>query len=172
MASRENDQEATSTTAAVKEKGQQLANEAQQQVQQKTEEVRVQAADRLREQVERQSTSAGEQAHSLGKALRQSSEQLRAEGKGAPATVVGQAADRAESLGRYLRESTADQIIHDVESFARRRPWLTGAAGVLAGFMASRFVKASSQRRYQTSGYRGYETSPSHRRELVAGGAR
>jgi hypothetical protein len=57
-------------------------------------------------------------------------------------------ARRADDLGSYLKSADADRILGDVEDFARRRPWLTAAAGALAGLAASRFLKASSSRRY------------------------
>jgi ElaB/YqjD/DUF883 family membrane-anchored ribosome-binding protein len=172
MASQDWEQESGGPTTAVKDKGRELVTDAQQQVQEKAAEVRSEAATRLREQVNRQSTTAGDQLHALGKALRRSSGELRSEGKGAPATVVEQAGQRAETLGGYLRDADADRILHDVESFARQRPWLTGAAGVLAGFLASRFVKASSQRRYETFAYSEYPARRGVGRELVAGDVR
>jgi hypothetical protein len=176
MASRESDQE-SSTTTAVKDKGQQLASEAQQQVQEKAVELRKEADVRLREQVDRQSTAAGDQIHAVGQALRRSSEQLRNEGKETPAKLVEEAASRTESLGRYLLDADSNRIIGDIETFARRRPWMTGAAGVLAGFLASRFIKASSDRRYQTSRYETSRylapgVSPNYERELSSGGTR
>ena len=58
---------------------------------------------------------------------------------------------RADDLGEYLQSSHADKILAALESFARRRPWLTAGAGVLGGFVASRFVKASSDRRSRSS---------------------
>lgn len=177
MASEEWEQQSGGAPAAVKEKGQQLVSEAQQQVQEKAGEAKDQASARLREQVERRSTIAGEQIGAVGSALRKSSEQLRAEGKDAPATAVEQAAKRAESLGSYFRDSNADQIIRDVEAFARRRPWLVGTAGMIAGFAASRFLKASSQQRYETSayepmGYGGYVPSRGTSGELTSGAVR
>ena len=74
------------------------------------------------------------------------------EGKEAPARAVQQAAQKIEDLGGYLRSADADRILGDVERFARRRPWLTATTGVVAGFLASRFVKASSERRYESNG--------------------
>ena len=137
-----------STVADVREKGAELVSEAQEQVGAKAEEMRGEAAFQLREQVEQRSTHAGEQVRSLGSALRPGVEQLRSEGKAATADVVDKVARRADDLGGYLESANADQILGDIESFARRRPWLTAGAAALAGFVASRFVKASSQRRY------------------------
>jgi hypothetical protein len=74
---------------------------------------------------------------------------LREQGKDRPANLAEQAADRAERLGGYLKESDADRILGDVEDFGRRQPWAVIAGGVAIGLVASRFLKASSIDRYE-----------------------
>jgi len=163
-------QERSAPTGAVEgtqEKGKELVSQAQQQVQEKTQELRSGAEARFREEVDERSTRAGEQVEAVGQALKRTSEQLRSEGKETPAHAIEQAAQKVEDLGSYLRSADADRILDDVESFARRRPWLTAASGAVAGFLASRFVKASSHRRYESKG--GAESA--RMRELHAGGS-
>jgi ElaB/YqjD/DUF883 family membrane-anchored ribosome-binding protein len=150
------------TLEATQEKGKELASQAGQQVQEKTHELRSEANVRLREQVDQRSTEAGEQVQSLAKALRQTSSQLRSEGKGTPARALEQVSEKAEDLGSYLRSTDADRIFGDLERFARRRPWMAAAAGATAGFIASRFLKASSERRYESNGNYRY-SSPERR---------
>ena len=172
-------QERDALTGAVeqtKEKGKELASQAQQQAHEKTSELRSQAETRFREQVDVRSTQAGEQLSAVGQALRQSSERLRTEGKGTPAQAMEQAATKMDDLGSYLSSANADRILHDVESFARRRPWLTAAAGAAVGLVASRFLKASSERRYEGSQgypqherYPEYESTHGDRRTVTAG---
>ena len=146
---------ASGTVEQAQEKGKELATQAKEQVQEKTHELRGQAEMRFREQLDERSTQAGEQVEAIAHAFRRGSEQLRTEGKGTPAKAVDQAAEKVEELGSYLRQADADRILHDVESFARRRPWLTAAAGAAVGFVASRLVKASSERRYDSNGHGG-----------------
>ena len=124
---------------------QEKAQPAMGQAREKAEEVRAQAGSRLREQVDNRSTQAGEQVQSLADAVRSSGEQLRSQGQERPAKVVEQAAERAERLGAYLRESDADRILGDLEDFARRQPWLVAVVGAGVGFFAARFLKASSR---------------------------
>ena len=62
--------------------------------------------------------------------------------------MTGQAADRIERLGTYLEQKSGDELMRDVESFARRRPWMLAGVGMLAGVAAARFMKASSEQRY------------------------
>jgi len=109
------------------------------------------ARGRMREQVDRRSTEIGERVGSTAGDARSVAEQLRSQGKEAPAKYVDQAADRAERLGGYLQESDADRILNDVEDFARRNPWAMAAAGLALGFAASRMLKASSGERYRSA---------------------
>jgi hypothetical protein len=71
---------------------------------------------------------------------------LEHEGQSGGAKAVRGAADQAERVAAYLRESDSDRMLGDVEDFARRRPWLTGAIGLAVGFVAARFVKATADR--------------------------
>ena len=125
-----------------------LASRARDELGHRAHELGSDAQVKVREQLDRRSTEAGEQALSVGSALRQSSTHLREEGKDASAALVEGASRRAEDVGRYLRAADADRILEDAERVARRNPWLTALAGAAAGFAASRFLKASSGRRY------------------------
>jgi hypothetical protein len=109
----------------------------------------------MREQVDQRSTQAGEQVSATAQALRTTSRQLREEGQDAQAQAAEKAAHHAERLGGYLSESNADRILGDLEDFGRRQPLAVIGLGVAAGFVASRFLKASSRERYQ--GYQGYQ---------------
>jgi hypothetical protein len=115
-----------------------------------------QARSRLRDQVDQRSTQAGDQIHSTAQDVRNVAEQLRNQGKDGPARVAEQVADRAESFGTYLRDADGERLLRDVEDFARRQPMLVAAAGLALGFAASRFLKASSSRRYESSDGDGY----------------
>jgi hypothetical protein len=150
----------TQAKQKVKEATQQLqekAGEATQQVGERAKEARGQAGAQLRKQVDTRATQAGEQVTSIAEALRRTGDQLRGEGKEGPAKLGDQAAERMERLGGYLRHSDADRILGDVESVARRQPWAFATGALLLGFVASRFLKASSSRRYQTVGGGGAE---------------
>jgi ElaB/YqjD/DUF883 family membrane-anchored ribosome-binding protein len=130
---------------------QETAREMGSQVGAMTQDAREQARGRAREEVDRRSTQAGEQVSSTADALRRTGSQLRDEGKDTPARVADQVAERAERLGGYLQEANADRILRDIEDFGRSRPWALAAAGATLGFLASRFLKASSARRYESA---------------------
>jgi hypothetical protein len=81
--------------------------------------------------------------------LRQTSGHLRSEGKDNVAKLVDRAADGGERLGTYLTQADGEQILRDVEDLARKQPWLFVGGSAVVGFLASRFMKASSSSRYQ-----------------------
>ena len=113
-----------------------------------------QVRGRLSDQVDQRSTQAGERVAGTASDVRSIAEELRNQGKDAPANLAEQVANQADRVGDYLKGASGDRILRDVEDFARRQPMLVAAAGLALGFAASRFLKASSSRRYQ-SGYQG-----------------
>ena len=121
---------------------------AQSAVQEKASQVREEGSQRLRDQLQERSSRAGSQARSLAEALRHSGSELRGQGNTSAAQLTSQAADRMERVGRYLEQKDGDELMNDLDSFARRRPWLLAGFGLLAGVAAARFVKASSENRY------------------------
>jgi hypothetical protein len=114
-----------------------------------------QARGRLSDQVDQRSTQAGERIAGTASDVRSIADELRNQGKDAPATIAEQVANQADRVGDYLKGASGDRILRDVEDFARRQPMLVAAAGLALGFAASRFMKASSSRRYE-SGYQSY----------------
>ena len=133
------------------ETAQDKAKEVASQAQDKAREAAGEARGRVREQVDQRSTQLGDQVGSSVSDARSVAEQLRNQGKETPARYVDQAADRAERLGGYLRESDGDRLLNDVEDFARRNTWAVALGGLALGFAASRLLKASSSDRYRDS---------------------
>jgi hypothetical protein len=107
--------------------------------------------ERLKEQVDQRSTQAGQQVNTVADDVRTVAGELRNQGKDTPARYAEQAAERVQGVGQWLERSDGDQLLRDVEGFARRNPWAMAAGGVVLGLAASRFLKASSTERYRTS---------------------
>src|SRR3954454_13163282 len=124
-----------------------LAGQASEKAQEKATELREQGSERLRDQLDRRSNETGAQVRSLGQALRRSGSELGTDGNARTAQLTEQAADRIERVGTYLEQKSGDELMRDVEAFARRRPWMLAGIGMLTGIAAARFVKASSDRR-------------------------
>ncbi len=163
MATQTSGSNPSGAAAEVKDKGEELVSAAQQQITSKANELGGDAMFQIREQLDQRSTQAGEQLQSIGKTLQSGANQLRSEGNDVPARIVQEVARRADDVGDYLQSAEADRILGDIEGFARRRPWLTAGVGALAGLLASRFVKASGNRRYEGARSNGSGYSPSMR---------
>ena len=136
--------------AQAKEQAQEKGQQAKEAAQEKAQEAAGQAKGRVLEQLEQRSTQAGDQVSSTAGDMRSIGEELRNQGKEGPAKLAEQAADRAERVGGYLKQSDADRILRDAEDLARKQPWAVAVGGLALGFAASRFLKASSSRRYQS----------------------
>ena len=137
------------------------SSSATEQAKEKAQRARSRPSASVRDQVDQRSTRpASGRLHGAATSAA-SAEELRKQGKDQPAKLAEQAAQRAESLGDYLKRTDGDTILRDVEDFGRQRPWAVIAGGLALGFAASRFLKASSSRRY--------ESSPSTTRGLTAG---
>jgi hypothetical protein len=119
--------------------------------------------ERLKEQVDERSTQAGQQVSTVADDVRTVAGELRNQGKDRPAQYAEQAAERVQSVGQWLERSDGDQILRDVEGFARRNPWAVAAGGLALGLAASRFLKASSGERYRASLSNGIGTTSSDR---------
>jgi ElaB/YqjD/DUF883 family membrane-anchored ribosome-binding protein len=133
--------------------------------QEKAADLREKGTARVRDQFDQRSTQAGSEMRSLADALRRSGQELSGEGNSNTSQLTTQAADRIERAGSYLEQKRGDELMRDVETFARRRPWMLAGIGLLAGVVAARFVKASSEQRYgdhrQTGGWpTGLQGSP------------
>jgi hypothetical protein len=145
---------ATDAAGAAKDKAQAAAGQAQEKAQQAAG----QAQDKLREQIDQRSTQAAEQINTQASDLRSVSDALRKEGKDGPADAADRLAGYAEKVGGYLHEKDSHALLADAEDFGRQRPWAAVAGGLALGLAASRFLKASSGRRYQS---RTSSSSPS-----------
>jgi hypothetical protein len=170
------DEPAGSTTDQVKDQVRDKAEVAQD----KARGAFGQARGRLSDQVDQRSTQAGERIAGTASDVRSIAEELRSQGKDAPANLAEQVAGQADRVGDYLKGASGDRILQDVEDFARRQPMLVAAGALALGFAASRFLKASSGRRYE-AGYRRdghgsydrtYATSPYDTRTASGAGAR
>ena len=145
-------------------KAQDKAQEAASQAQEKAQQAAGQARSRVRDEVDTRSTQAGEQAGTVAQDVRSVGEHLRSQGKDKPAEYADKAAERVADLSDYLKRSDGDAILRDVERFGRERPWAVIAGGVALGIAASRFLKASSSRRYQES--EGRRNLPARRQDV------
>jgi ElaB/YqjD/DUF883 family membrane-anchored ribosome-binding protein len=142
-------------------------------VQDKAVELKDQGRGKLRETLDRRTSDVGEQAQQAAQVLRQSSTQLASGTQGSSQPVIHlteMAADQVERFGGYLERASGEELLRDAEDFARRRPWMVAGIGLVAGLAASRFLKASSERRYRTVEASGSAHKYSYSTQSPAGG--
>jgi hypothetical protein len=142
---------AASTTDQVKDRVENQVRDKTQVAQDKARGALGQTRGRLSDQVDQRSTQAGERVAGTASDVRSIAEELRSQGKDAPANLAEQVANQADRVGDYLKDASGDRILRDVEDFARRQPMLVAAGALALGFAASRFLKASSGRRFESS---------------------
>jgi hypothetical protein len=124
--------------------------------------------DQAHDVVDQLKDTATEQAHTLfdaqkGRvvdgsnaittALRQTATSLRQQDQAALAGYVEQATSKVEEIARNLEQKDLDTLLWDVRSFARRSPALFFGATFAVGFLASRFLKSSSERHAVRMGF-------------------
>nr|WP_295838402.1 hypothetical protein [uncultured Azospirillum sp.] len=105
------------------------------------------AQGRIRSLLEQQTGRAADQLGGVANALHKAAEQLNEENGGVVADYAEQAASRVERVADMLRDANVDDIVGEVEGFARRQPEVFIGAAFAVGFLAARFIKSSGERR-------------------------
>jgi hypothetical protein len=150
----------SSSAADAGSRAQDKAQQAAGQAQEKAQQAAGQAQDKVREQLDQRSTQLAEHVHKQASDLRSVSAALRDQGKDRPAQLADRLALYAEQTGRYLHQKDADAMLADAEDFGRRKPAILAAGAVALGFAGSRFLKASSRKRYSARDAQERLTSP------------
>ena len=126
--------------------------------------------DRVRETATTQLTSqksrATDSLGNLARAVRETSEPLRNNQQDALAGLVERAADGIERFSGQLRDRDLNELVDDVQQYARRQPALFIGAAFAVGVMAARFLKSSSP-----AASRPYDASRTERTYAYGGGS-
>ncbi len=107
------------------------------------------AQGRIRSLLEQQTDRAADRLDGVAGVLHKAADQLKTENNGTVAHFAEQAADRMDRVADRLRQSSLDDLVGEVEGFARRQPELFIGGAFALGFLAARFVKSSGERRQQ-----------------------
>jgi hypothetical protein len=128
------------------------AEDAKEAAKEKGQEVRTQASDRLRQEVDQRSTQAGEQVQTFAQTMRRTASELRAQGQQGQSGLLDQVATRAEQLGGYLTQADPDQLLEQVKTsgtraldFVRQQPLVVAVGGLGVGILGSRLLRRSGQ---------------------------
>ena len=126
------------------------------------------AAETIESRFDSTKSRAAETLSGVAAAFKTSSDSLRGQNEGA-SRAIERAAEGVERFASYLSEANVDDVVESVHEFARRQPAAFIGGAFALGFLASRFIKATSDdgaRRRISSGYetnypadRGYASS-------------
>jgi len=131
------------------DQAQDKAGEVADQAQQKVGEVVDQAKQTVTSQVSSRKDQAAESLRTVADAIRHTGDDLRSRDQAGVAQYASMAADRVEDFSQFISERDVNQIVSDVERYARRNKGLFLGGAFALGLVAARFLKSSSQPDYQ-----------------------
>ncbi len=129
------------------------------------QQVKERAGERIESRIADSKSRAAETLSGVASSLLSSSQQLRDRNQSGASRAVERAAEGVDRFAHYLQDTNVDDVVDQVYEFARRQPAAFIGGAFALGFIASRFLKASSpeggrHRLSAVSDYsRGYETS-------------
>jgi hypothetical protein len=142
------------------QKASQLADQAQAKAGEAVEQARHQATSRLTVQKRQMADTMG----TVASAVRRTGEQLREQEQGMVADYAQTAAERLDRFSSYLRDADVDEMLFEVENFARRQPAIFLGGALLLGFVGARLLRASNgPRRTSADYYRRLAGPPDYR---------
>jgi len=133
------------------------ASDAMDQAKEKVSQAAGQAQQKAKSQLTDRKDQVADGMDSIAYALRQTSQQLEGQDASMVGNYVTKAADTISNISHQVREKDVDQLLHEVEGFARREPAIALGSAFAIGVIAARFLKSSNQRRFSnTSEQSGY----------------
>ncbi len=124
------------------QKAGQVADQAKEQAGQVVDQAKQQATSQLSSQKDRAVDSLG----TVADALRQSGKHLRENEQQGFAQYADKAAERVEQFSEQLRGKDVQEIVRDVERYARQQPALVLGGAFVLGLLGARFLKSTAQR--------------------------
>ena len=150
-------QQAQHVVSDVKEHAQQIASE----VTAAASDAAGQAKRQSVQMLEKQKRQAAEHLAGFQHAIESASNRLREEENANLAEYADAAAAKLRQLRTYLDNRDLQDLMHDAEDFARKRPEVVFGGLAIAGLAVARFLKASSRSR-RMAAYNDYG-SPDYR---------
>jgi galactokinase/mevalonate kinase-like predicted kinase len=101
--------------------------------------------ERATTQLSSQKVRATDELDNIAKAVRQTTQQLRADNHSGVAEYIDKAAEQLERFSHRLRDKDINEILEDARQLARRRPAMFIGGGFALGLLAARFIKSSQR---------------------------
>lgn len=123
-------------------------NKAKETTKEKAKEAYSQVAEKATTQIEEQKTNLAHGLTSIADSVRQFSGNLREADEETPIAAFtakyGETlAQQVEGVSSYLEEKDLNEMVRDVESYARRNPAIFIGAALATGFLLARFLRSS-----------------------------
>ena len=106
--------------------------------------VKERAGERIESRITDTKTRAAETLSGVASTLLSSSQQLREQNQEGASRAIERAAEGVERFANYLQGTNVDDVVESVHEFARRQPAAFIGGAFALGFIASRFIKATS----------------------------
>lgn len=140
------------TQGSVVEAASNAAGQVTGSVREQASRVAGQATEQAKSMLNQQKDLAAGHVEGMAQALHKTVDELRRSNIGPLAEYAERAVGSIDSFASNLRERSIDDLIGDIEDFARRQPTLFVAGSIFAGFAFARFLKSSSRRRSMARG--------------------
>jgi ElaB/YqjD/DUF883 family membrane-anchored ribosome-binding protein len=79
-------------------------------------------------------------------ALRETGEQLKLKNHPRGGEYAATTAEKVDDFTNYLQSKDIGELVDEVQSFVRQRPWFSIASAFMLGMGVARFIKASNRR--------------------------
>ncbi|PLS78528.1 MAG: hypothetical protein CYG59_18040 [Chloroflexi bacterium] len=149
-ATREPLQQAVNQT---QEKVGQVVDQAQETMGQAVDQAKQTATSRLTAQKDR----ATDSLVLVAQALRQTGQELRGQDQGMISEYIDTAAQQVERFYRFLHGRDVNDLVGEVERFARRQPSLFLGSTFALGLLGARFLKSSGQSASATTAHQTFQ---------------
>jgi hypothetical protein len=105
------------------------------------------ARARARSAFQHQQERAADAADGVASVLHQAAQKFSEGNQGMVADYTNNAANRIDDFAQNLRQRQLDELVGDIEDYARRQPEIFIGGAFALGFVAARFVKSARARR-------------------------
>ncbi len=135
---------AKSQTGNVNKDAQKVATETIDQAKEAVSQVADQAQSKVKSRLGEGKDRVADNIDHVVTALRQSSEKIQGQDNDMIGRYVGTAANKLNDISNYVRHNDVDQIVREVEGFARREPAIALGGAFAVGLILARFLKSST----------------------------
>jgi hypothetical protein len=168
----------TKTETAV-DKAQEVAGAAQQKVSETAAAAKDQAArtatrvgEQAKNTVDARMSDVAQELGSMADVVRQTTHDVGGDNQ-TIARYGDQIAEQIEGVSSYLDQHSIDDVLNDIQNFARRQPAVFLGGAFMLGIMVGRFLRSSESRlyRYDQGGYDYGQSGPGYSATGQTGGS-